>query len=176
MAQIDLSEMSKELRFPELRPIPMAKSGLWERIKDFFTFRRKWEVVNDEVFWCPYFLKWVFIPRGFVFDGASVPKAFNAIYTPTGILFYGSIFHDFGYEFGGLLHVSQVTGQIYFQEYSRSELDRKFQRDCEWESGMKLSTKLAQTALSVGAWPAWNGCRKENQKINQRFPELICGA
>ncbi len=40
------------------------------------------------------------IPKGFIFDGASVPRMFWVSFSPTGILFIPSVIHDFAYRNG----------------------------------------------------------------------------
>jgi hypothetical protein len=47
----------------------------------------------------------IVVPRGFVTDGASVPRWFWAIpgFSPYGVLLSGGIPHDMGYQYGFLL-------------------------------------------------------------------------
>lgn len=66
-------------------------------------------VLKEFIFWSARFQTFIVIPRWFIYDGASVPKAFRSIVTKAGPLEYASLPHDFGYtipayhpEFKGL--------------------------------------------------------------------------
>lgn len=45
----------------------------------------------------------IIVPRGFVTDGASVPRALWWLLSPFGVLLEGGLVHDFGYQYGYLL-------------------------------------------------------------------------
>jgi len=45
----------------------------------------------------------IIVPRGFVTDGASIPRALWWLLSPFGVLLEGGIVHDFGYQYGYLL-------------------------------------------------------------------------
>lgn len=59
----------------------VSKSGSYH-----WTVKRNW--------YTPYGV----VPKGFVSDGASVPRIFWWVMTPTGVLFEASVLHDFLYE------------------------------------------------------------------------------
>ena len=74
-------------QMPVMRPLPMDDPGL-----------RKWEILEDwEV---EYQGGKIFIPKRFVFDGASIPRFFRRIYSPTGYLFLAGLVHDYCYRHG----------------------------------------------------------------------------
>lgn len=45
----------------------------------------------------------VIVPRGFVTDGASIPRPLWGLLSPFGVLLEGALIHDFGYQYGYLL-------------------------------------------------------------------------
>ena len=45
----------------------------------------------------------VIVPRGFVTDGASIPRPLWGLLSPFGVLLEGALLHDFGYQYGYLL-------------------------------------------------------------------------
>ena len=85
--------------------------------------RRRWQVSKD----FHYELNGVkyVIPKGFSFDGASVPK-FLQLLSPVGVLLLGGLIHDYAYKYAAskpalqqssLLVVDQKQ-QIKFSEIS----------------------------------------------------------
>jgi len=79
------------VEMPHMKPLPMGTSGVgfWKGIKMWLTTSRKWELTDD----------WVYtingtrfkVPKGFVFDGASVPKFFSLLVKSNGRVAYGRI-------------------------------------------------------------------------------------
>ena len=80
--------------FPHLKPIPIATKGkgFWGALLLWFFGTRHWEVVKD----FNYSLedKNYIIPKGFKFDGASVPKFLAQILSPVGVLLIGWLIHE----------------------------------------------------------------------------------
>jgi hypothetical protein len=60
---------------------------------------RTWRLHEDWHYTTPQDLH-IVIPKGFEFDGASIPRALWPIATPSGSLFLASIIHDWGYQHG----------------------------------------------------------------------------
>ena len=78
------------------------------KVKDFgaqyyygFFGTRHWEVVKD--FNYSLMGKNYIIPKGFKFDGASVPKFLAQFLSPVGVLLIGGLIHDYGYKYETLL-------------------------------------------------------------------------
>lgn len=132
---------------PLLRPVPFEpgqKHRHWRFEEDWFYNRWKYTVL---------------IPQHTVIDGASVPKFFSNIFSPTGILFIGACLHDFGYEKAFLLKVvgEDITPVI----MTRKELDDMFGEvsrlhypDETW------AINNAEACLEFGGQEAWDNCRK----------------
>ena len=122
--------------------------------------------------WVPHFASWIFIPKNFIFDGASVPKILNSVYNPNGILLLGAGPHDFGYRYKGLLH-ADYRGYLKFVPYNKDELDNIFNHLCSYESGMSKASKIAQIVLSAIGFLGWKSNRKANHVLMDDFPELF---
>jgi len=79
----------KPEQMPILRPVPMQGREL-----------RKWEVMEDWWWYdntrsdIAYGIK-----KGFIFDGASIPKIFRNILSPAGFLFLPGLIHDHLYRY-----------------------------------------------------------------------------
>jgi len=112
-----IPEKANILHMPITKNIPLKikeANSWWEKFKLW-----KWGISEEEViedFYqvlpksCNKFLGFsendlvcIFIPKKFIFNGASIPRAFSPLYLPNGILYLGAFIHDFCYEFGGLL-------------------------------------------------------------------------
>jgi hypothetical protein len=89
---------------PDISPVIVDMNGLnwWRQIvaawknPPRFVLDEDWVVTLD----CGLV---IIIPRGFVTDGASIPRLLWFLISPFGPLFLGAILHDFGYQHGYLL-------------------------------------------------------------------------
>lgn len=149
---------------PHMKPItiPTAGKGFWGAIWMWITGVRTWEIakdwqfsVNDENY---------VIPKGFVFDGASVPKFLASWLSPTGVLLVGGLVHDYAYKYTVLLKKGKKSTS---EPMTQNEADQLF-RDINIEqNGFHLLNKLAYWALVIGGFVAWNGHRERNCKIGE---------
>lgn len=145
-------------KMPKVIPLPVKKR--WER--------RRWLLIED---WeCTLLGKdyTYIIPAGFVFDGASIPRLFWNILSPTGYLFMAGLVHDFVYKHGFLftystLELDGVRGRIYREQCTQKEADYKFEslahKIC---LDARYSTKAALISLRAFGWLTWNNYRKQN--------------
>lgn len=114
--------MSLDFTMPILRPVKIPTKGLnlFQRFLKSFE-ARKWEVIEDYTLYLPWLNENVLVPKGFIFDGASVPRFLWLLVDPTGILFLGSLIHDFGYRYNCLINekfkvIHKNAGQAFFDE------------------------------------------------------------
>ena len=104
------------------------------------------------------------IPKGFVFDGASVPKFLASWLSPVGILLIGGLVHDYVYKYEVLLKADKKTTT---DKMTQKEADQLF-RDINIEqNGIHVLNWAAYLALRAGGFVAWNGHRKVNAKIGE---------
>ena len=148
--------------FPLMRPIPIRTKGkgFFKMILMWLLGTRHWEISKDFV----YDLngeKYV-IPKGFKFDGASIPKFLHPFLSPVGVLLIGGLVHDYAYKYQTLLkHGKKETLGV----ISQKRADEIF-RDINIEiNGFYLMNYLAYWSLRIGGFVAWNGHRKRNAKI-----------
>ena len=149
---------------PHMKPviIPTAGKGFWGAIKMWILGGRTWEIAKD---W-QYTLGGVnyVIPKGFVFDGASVPKFLASWLSPVGVLLVGGLVHDYAYKYTVLL---KKGGKTTSDSMTQKEADVIF-RDINIEqNGFQFLNYLAYWALRIGGFAAWNGHRKRNCKIGE---------
>ena len=115
--KIDNRVNFKYKEFPHLKPIPIETKGkgFWGALLLWFFGTRHWEVVKD----FNYSLedKNYIIPKGFKFDGASVPKFLAQFLSPVGVLLIGGLIHDYGYKYQTLLLKNKKTIGIKTQKW-----------------------------------------------------------
>tara|TARA_B100000683_G_scaffold155557_1_gene150340 strand:- start:973 stop:1551 length:579 start_codon:yes stop_codon:yes gene_type:complete len=147
--------------YPHMKPIRIATKGkgFWGALMLWVFGTRHWEVVKD--FNYSINKQNFVIPKGFKFDGASVPKFLAQFLSPVGVLLIGGLIHDYGYKYETLLLKNGKTIGIRSQQW----MDKTF-RDINIEvNGFYFLNYLAYWALRIGGWVAWNKHRKVNAKI-----------
>ena len=147
---------------PHIKPLPIKTKGkgFWKAIVMWLLSTRNWELVQD---W-KYNLDGTeyVIPKGFTFDGASIPKFLHPFFSPVGVLLMGGLVHDYAYKYQTLLmkNKKETLGII-----SQKRADEIF-RDININvNGFYLMNYLAYWSLRIGGFVAWNGHRKRNAKI-----------
>lgn len=141
---------------PQLKPVPIATKGkgFWSAIWMWLTGSRQWIVAKD--FNYKMFGNDYVIPKGFQFDGASIPKFLHTWLSPVGVLLMGGLVHDYAYKYAGL----KMKGVKDLHELDQKSADVIF-RDINVEiNGFHFLNYLAYWALRIGGFMAWNGHRK----------------
>ena len=147
---------------PHLKPIPIKTKGkgFWKGIAMWLLSTRNWELVQDwkyKIDGSEYV-----IPKGFQFDGASIPKFMRTFFSPVGVLLIGGLVHDYMYKYSALKSV-QANGALLL--VNQKKADQIF-RDINIEvNGFYFMNYLAYWSLRIGGFVAWNGHRKRNAKI-----------
>ena len=143
--------------YPHLQPkkIDTKSKGFWGAVILWLLGTRHWTVVKD----------WHFnidgtdyvIPKGFDFDGASVPKFLATFLSPVGVLLIAGLVHDYAYKHRVLVHKGKKKTT---EPMSQKEADQIF-RDVNIDvNGFVFMNLLAYWALRVAGFVAWNGHRK----------------
>lgn len=150
------------MQMPKLMPLPIKTKGkhFFARIWVWITRIRTWEVVEDWAYTLSNGTQ-IVIPKGFVFDGASIPRPLWAILSPTGLLLVPGLIHDFGYRYD-YMWTSDTKGNVYkiHEGAGQAFWDQIFFREGERVNGMKMINWLAWLALSTMGWMAWSANRK----------------
>ena len=105
----------------------------------------------------------IFVPAGFIYDGASVPRLVWTIsgLTPDGLMRAAALIHDYLYEYRGEL----PTGGWQCQDgdlwrdvgtaWTREQADKIFETILR-ESGVSAyRRKLAYAGVRAGGWAGW---------------------
>tara|TARA_B100000530_G_scaffold315186_1_gene244682 strand:+ start:1673 stop:2260 length:588 start_codon:yes stop_codon:yes gene_type:complete len=163
---IDKLDMREETRnsfsmkeMPVLKPIVIETKGkgFWKSMLHWFLSTRNWELTKD---W-NYTINDVeyVVPKGFQFDGASIPKFLRAFFSPVGIMLIGGLVHDYGYKYETLLlKGKKKTIGIKTQKW----MDEVFKDININVNGFYVFNLLSYYSLRLAGFIAWNGHRKRN--------------
>ena len=147
---------------PHLQPIPIKTKGkgFWKGIIMWLLGTRNWVILKD--------FKYTMndtnyvIPKGFSFDGASIPKFLRTFFSPVGVLLIGGLVHDYMYKYAACKPADK-KGQLLLVDQKRAD---EIFRDINIEvNGFYFMNYLAYWSLRLGGFVAWNGHRKRNAKI-----------
>jgi hypothetical protein len=158
--QANSSMEFKPKGMPYMMPISIETKlkGFWGGIWLWLMTSRTWEITKD--FHFSINGKAYIIPKGFTFDGASVPKFLRSWLSPMGVLLIGGLVHDYMYKYEVLLKKGKKVAHMI---HGRSEADQIF-RDINIEvNGFRFINYLAYYALVLGGFAAWNGHRKNGK-------------
>lgn len=153
------------MKMPILSPLPILTKGkpFPTRIRIWLLEVRRWEILENWEFPLPDG-KRIIIPKGFIFDGASIPRAFWNVLSPTGLLFIPAIIHDFAYRYD-YLWVREEDGSIRkFQEKAGKRYwDQLFYQISGNVNGMKIINTpvwMIITAMGGVAWRNNRACQE----------------
>lgn len=151
---------------PILQPLPIPTLGLElpKRLKHWIFSIRKWQVAADWHYTLPGNRPHIIIPKGFKFDGASIPRALWGILSPTGLLLIPGLIHDFGYRYDYLWALDE-DGALYKYGKGKGQhfWDLLFRDVGEAVNGMKVIDRISCFTLTVAGRMAWRSNRKRNE-------------
>jgi hypothetical protein len=142
---------------PTMKPlsIPTKGKGFWGGVWTWLMVTRTWEITKD--FHYSINGEAYVIPKGFVFNGASVPKFFRSWLSPMGVLLIGGLVHDYGYKYQTLLRKGKRTCNGLKKQKEMDIIFRDINIDV---NGFKVINYIAYYALRLGGFFAWKGHRK----------------
>jgi hypothetical protein len=149
--------------YPHMQPIRIATKdkGFWGAILMWLLGVRKWRITqnfNYKIRGQEYV-----IPRGFEFDGASVPK-FLAFLSPVGVLLIGGLVHDYAYKYAALKPANNKDSLLLLDKENADKIFRDINIEV---NGFHFLNYLAYYGLRVGGFFAWYKHRKNNAKIEE---------
>lgn len=158
---------------PALKPVPIPTKNqktIIHKLTVFIIEVRRWELVenwhyklNDDVV--------LVIPKGFRFDGASIPRPFWAILNPIGLLLIPGLLHDYGYKYNQIWQVTPDRQAIPYQKGANKEYwDKLFKNVGKEVNGFFLVNVIAWIAVAVGGSGAWDAHRDADLKAEK--PDL----
>ena len=120
---------------------------------------RRWKVMED---WCFQFkkkngkiIKFI-IPKGFVFDGASIPRPFWFFLSPTGLLLIPGLIHDYGYKYNQLWKLNLKGKIVPFKPPPKKQ--RLFWDRLFFKIGMQVNGIRLPNMCCVWLAVVWFGC------------------
>ena len=146
---------------PHIKPLPIKTKGkgFWKAIVMWLLSTRNWELTQD---W-KYNIdgKDYIIPKGFTFDGASIPKFLRTFFSPVGVLLIGGLVHDYMYKY---THCKPVSAKGALLVVDQKKADQIFRDINIVVNGFYTMNYLAYWSLRIGGFVAWNGHRKRDNK------------
>jgi len=147
---------------PHLQPvrIPTKGKGFWKGILLWLLSTRNWVIIKD---WKYKINDVVYvIPKGFQFDGASIPKFLRTFFSPVGVLLIGGLVHDYMYKYTACKPVNKKDPLLVVDQKKADQIFRDININV---NGFYTMNYLAYWSLRLGGFVAWNGHRKRNAKI-----------
>ena len=131
----------------------------WKEVRIASTRKfRQWELLED-VFYKLHDNRWLFIKKGFITDGASIPRAFWVFYTPENPLWLGAaVVHD-------ALYASELV--------SRSFADEELRRAMKLEGNNAVRRNIFWSGVRMFGWLTWKGHSKRSIRKARDFVSLI---
>jgi hypothetical protein len=141
----------KYIEMPIVSPIRYESSGnFFSRIWKWLTYTRRWKLMED-LFYVLSNGEEIFIEKGFVHDGASIPKGFRNIVSPVGVLYLAGLCHDKKYyEPEGI---------------TRKEADELFLTVANETNELTILNKICYGLLRAAGWVVWNKHRRAEGSI-----------
>ena len=146
---------------PHIKPLPIKTKGkgFWKAIVMWLLSTRNWELTQN----------WTYkldgteyvIPKGFTFDGASIPKFLRTFFSPVGVLLIGGLVHDYMYKY---THCKPVSAKGALLVVDQKKADQIFRDINIVVNGFYTMNYLAYWSLRIGGFVAWNGHRKRDKK------------
>ena len=149
---------------PHMQPIRIKtkEKGFWGAIWLWIMCVRTWTITKDFHFKLRG-VEYV-IPKGFTFDGASVPKFLASFLSPVGVLLIGGLVHDYAYKFACLKTKNSKDPLLLLNQHQADKIFRDINIEV---NGFHFLNYLAYWALRIGGFVAWNGHRKRNAQIEE---------
>ena len=146
------------MNMPKLSPLPtkLKEKSTLARIWHWQRFIRQWELLEDWEYQLPHNEVKIILPKGFTFDGVSIPRPLHWFLSPTGVLFIPGLVHDFAYRYDYLWAVDE-NGELYqYQKDSgRAHWDNLFRCLGLSLNGMRGLNAFARIVLYVFGKSSW---------------------
>lgn len=166
----------KGVPLPVIRPVPFpvpVETNWYDivgkaKLLSMRTGSRKWELAEDYIIYLPWLNVEVCIPKGFIFDGASIPRVFWAFMSPTGLMFIPGLLHDFGYRYG--CWVDKNYNVIDDIQYDQKFFDDAFRDTGVYANDSTITSNVTWSALRTFGFFAWRSHRKRCVILSSDYP------
>ena len=163
---LTLEKSNGAVAMPVLIPVPILttkQSTPIHKLVAYVTEIRQWQVAENWAY--KKGDKTLVIPKGFIFDGASIPRVLWGVLSPTGLLLIPGLIHDFGYRYDYIwcVDANSKTGFIKLHKCAgRKVWDKIFYEVGTKVDGIPLINALAWLALTTLGGIAWKKNRAKN--------------
>jgi hypothetical protein len=157
------NDINKMIPSPKVAKVPESYHGMpwWKAVWKYIVTSTEWELLEDWKITLPGGLQ-AMVRKGTVVNGASIPKFFRFLATPTGPLWRASVLHDPGYRDGFLL---DWDGRPFAICKGQKFHDQLFRDITIYTTGAKWVAYGAYRALRMFGWKAWNGYREAENNV-----------
>ena len=154
--------------YPHLVPVPIKTKGLpfWKAIWHALTTSRQYRLIEDYQFTLNNTT--YIIPKGFIFDGASIPRVLWPILSPTGVLMIPGLLHDFGYKYDCMITIDGLV-----EDPGKVWLDKLFRDVGKEVNGLFSIDGVAYWALRGFGYVAWLKHRRADAQLSIDFPAYL---
>ena len=164
---LNFEKATAGIEMPKLIPIPIPTNkqpSFIHKLVVFVTQPRRWELadnweykLNDKVT--------LVIEKGFKFDGASIPRIFWAILSPTGLLLIPGLIHDYGYRYDQIWILDEGNQVVVYKDAKGKDYwDTLFKDVGNTVNNVGLVNFIAKLAVAFGGKKTWEKHRKANKK------------
>ena len=113
----------------------------------------------------------IILPKGFRFDGASIPRVLWAFLNPIGLLLIPGLIHDYGYRYRQLWKIDEDRNVVpYKKGQKKTDWDRLFLSVGRQVNGTRIINLVAFLAVYLGGYFAWKKNRKGKESEDIRPP------
>lgn len=121
-----------------------------------------WEVLVpfDYHIGAPDGIEHVIVPKGFITDFASIPRALWSVLSPTGSYGKAAVVHDFLYK----MRIVEAAG-LQPRLVERGEADSIFREAMDVLCVRRLTRWTVYSGVRMGGWVPWKKYRKEEFKV-----------
>ena len=156
------ADSSSVFNMPVLVPLPIPTKNQpspLHKLVVFVTKIRRWKLAENWKFKLNNGIT-IVIPEGFEFDGASIPKIFWALLSPTGLLLLPGLIHDYGYRYDQIWKVEKDGSFVAYEKNAGKEYwDNLFQEVGDQVNAVFLINLIAKLAVLVGGRRTWDKYR-----------------
>lgn len=148
---------------PTLKPVPIPtknqKTPIHKLVASIFEVR-KWELVENWHYKLNEKVELV-IPKGFRFDGASIPRPFWALLSPIGLLLIPGLLHDYAYKYDQIWEVGSDGCPVAYKKGAGKDYwDQLFKDVGNEVNGVFLVNAIARFAVAIGGSGTWSKHRE----------------
>lgn len=156
------------IKMPVMEPIVIKTKGLgfFARVWKLISVKRDWMLKENYMFTLKDGTNLI-IPKGFIFDGASVPKPLWFILDPVGLLLVPGIIHDYAYRYDFVWAEKEGSYYKYKKGAGQKFWDKLFLDVSMQINDMVITDRIAYYSLRLFGFMAWNENRKKaSNEIN----------